>query len=330
MSTLIVIVNYRTPALVVECLRSLEAEVHHCDATSVFVVDNDSRDGSLAHITAAVNEHGWSHWVQVVASPVNGGFAYGNNIAIRAALSAGEPPTYIWLLNPDTTVRKGALGTLLDFMESRPDVGIVGSAIEEDDEPPWPYAFRFPSLLSELERGLNFGIATRLLRSWAILQRVTDGPARVGWVSGASMMVRSQLFEDVGLLDEHYFLYFEETDYCLQAQRAGWPTWYVPASRVVHIAGQSTGVTGRQDEPRRLPAYWYESRRRYFVKNHGRLYASATDAVWIVAYLVWRIRRGLQLKIDSVPPHQLSDFVAHSALFKAGKPESSAAQRRPD
>lgn len=328
MSTLIVIVNYRTPALVIDCLRSLESEIRLNDAASVVVVDNDSSDQSVAHITTAVNEFGWSHWVRVVESPINGGFAYGNNLAIREARASQDPPRYVWLLNPDTLVREGALRILVEFMDSHLDVGIVGSAIEEDDEPPWPYAFRFPNLLSELERGLNLGIATRLLGRWAVIQRMPESPGRVDWVSGASMLMRSRMFEDVGPMDQHYFLYFEETDYCLQARRKGWQTWYVPASRVIHIAGQSTGVTSvRLSQPRRLPAYWFESRRRYFVKNHGRLYAAATDATWIVSYLIWRMRRFLQRKPDFDPPHQLADFLTHSALFNSGVPTSTGAKR---
>ena len=89
----------------------------------------------------------------------------------------------------------------------------------------------------------------------------------IDWVSGASTMMRRTAIDSIGGFDENYFLYFEETDFCLRAKRAGFTTWYVPQSRVVHIAGQSTKLMERETLPRRLPAYWFESRRRYQAKE---------------------------------------------------------------
>ena len=92
---------------------------------------------------------------------------------------------------------------------------------------------------------------------------------RTDWVNGASMMIRREVFETVGLMDEEYFLYFEETDFCRRVVRAGWPIWHVPASRVVHLEGQSTGVTGADLAKKPRPKYWFDSRARYFRKNLG-------------------------------------------------------------
>ena len=99
--------------------------------------------------------------------------------------------------------------------------------------------------------------------------------------------------------------------------------WYVPQSHVMHIAGQSTGVTVRTDKPKRLPQYWFDSRRRYFVKNHGRLYAAIADLTWMGAFLLWRGRRLIQRKPDSDPPQILQDFFNNSTLFKPGVPSQS-------
>ena len=144
-----------------------------------------------------------------------------------------------------------------------------------------------------------------------------DQPRQVDWLPGASMMIRQEVFRAIGLMDESYFLYFEETDFCLQARRAGWHCWYVPQSRVLHIAGQSTGVTAALERPRRLPAYWFESRRRYFIKNHGRGYAAAADVLWMLAFASWRVRRWLLRRPDPAPPWQLLDFFRHSALWNS-------------
>lgn len=322
-SVLIVIVNYRTAQLVVECLRSLSPEIAAYPGVRVAVVDNASGDDSLRIIGEAIAREHWQDWATLMPSPTNGGYAYGNNYAIRPALQSETPPDYYWLLNPDTRVYPGALQSLLTFMQDHPKVGICGSSFEEANGEPWKMTFRFPSILGELEGGLRLGIATKLLARWSVARWMDDEPAAVDWLPGASMMIRQQVFDSIGLMDEGYFLYFEETDFCLQAHRAGWECWYVPESRVMHIAGQSTGVTVRTDQPKRLPQYWFDSRRRYFVKNHGRFYTAIADFIWMVAFLLWRGRRLIQRKPDTDPPQMLKDFLRNSAIFKAGVPEQS-------
>jgi N-acetylglucosaminyl-diphospho-decaprenol L-rhamnosyltransferase len=313
-TVLVVIVHYRTPALVLDCLRSLQAEVHSYRDAQVVVIDNQSQDGSVARIAEAIRSEGWSDWARLVEAPVNGGFAYGNNQVVAPALAGANPPDYFWLLNPDTTAYPGAMAALIEFLQAHPKAGLAGSAIEEQRGVLWPYAFRFPSLLSELDDGLKLGFVSKLLSRWAILQPMNGREACVDWVPGASLMVKREVFEAIGLMDEDYFLYYEETDFCLQAQRAGWECWYVPQSRVFHIAGASTGMVDKPPEPRRLPRYWFESRRRFFIKNHSRLYAIATDLVWMVSHALWRVRRIVQRKEGFEPPHLFGDFVRNSAL----------------
>jgi len=329
-SVLVVIVHYRTPDLTIECLRSLESEIRDHGDASVVVVDNQSQDGSAARLTDAIRDNGWGAWARVIESPVNGGFAYGNNHVIRPALAnAVAAPAYFWLLNPDTTIYPGAMRTLVDFLAARPSAGLAGSAIEERPGQVWPYAFRFPSLLSELDDGLKLGLVTRLLSRWAILEPMDGRDRCVDWVPGASLMVKREVFDAVGLMDENYFLYYEETDFCLQAKRAGWDCWYVPQSRVFHVAGASTGMVDRPPEPRRLPHYWFESRRRFFVKNKSRLYAMATDVVWMVCYAAWRLRRLVQRKDGYEPPHLFADFVRNSSLLKSEIAVNPAVARSP-
>lgn len=313
----IVIVNYRTGALVVDCLRSLVPEVAAHPGTRVTVVDNASGDGSGALVGAAIAAEGWS-WARLDESPVNGGFAAGNNRAVRAALAGRSPPGLFWLLNPDTRVHPGALAAISGFFAARPQVGIAGTLLEEANGEPWPYAFRFPSILGEVERGVRLGLVTRLLDKHAVLQRMGESPAPVDWVSGASMIVRREVFETAGLMDEDYFLYYEETDFCRAARRTGWECWYLPGARVLHIAGQSTGVSGADSARRRMPRYWFESRRRYFVKNHGRGYARVADLAWLGSHLVWSARRVLQSRPDPDPPRLWRDFAAASFGGRAG------------
>lgn len=313
---LIGIVNFRTPALVISCLESLVDEVAAYPDARVVVVDNASGDDSWQRIDEAIQTRGWRGWASALASPVNGGFAGGNNLAIAAALGRNDAPDLIWLLNPDTRVNRGALTTLVEFLDTHADAGIVGTMLEEADGSEWPYAFRFPSILGEIERGARFGPVSRLLRHHAGLRRIGRDPEIVDWVSGASMMIRRKVFESTGLMDDGYFLYFEETDLCLQARRANWKCYHVPDARVLHLAGQSTGLAGGRAGSRRMPSYWFESRRRYFVKNHGRAYAIVADIVWMCAHMMWRLGRCAQMLPFRDSPALLRDFMRHSALFK--------------
>lgn len=309
----VVIVNYRTAALAVDCLRALAGEVAALPSCRVTVVDNASGDGSAETLHAAVRAHGWD-WAAVLALPENRGFAAGNNAALRA-----EPPIpdYVLLLNPDTVVRPGAVGELVAFMDRHPAVGIAGSRLEDPDGTPQRSAFRFPTVAGELEGGLRLGAVTRWLGRSVVAPPVRDDAHPTDWVAGASAIVRRAVFERVGLLDERYFLYFEEVDFCRRARRAGWPCWYVPASRVVHLVGQSSGVTDAGRAARRVPAYWFRSRRRYFVAHHGRTYAFLADCAWAVGHALWRVRRRLQRKPDPDPPQLFGDFVRYNFLTGA-------------
>jgi GT2 family glycosyltransferase len=316
-SMLAIIVNYRTGTLVVECLASLEQEVRAMPGFRVIVVDNASGDDSAVEIDSAIRARGWGNWAELAASPVNGGFASGNNHAIRRVLAGENPPDLIWLVNPDTVVRPGAGRALAAFMRDHPKAGIAGSALQSADGTPWPYAFRFPTILGETERGARLGLVSRLLASHAIGRTMGQDAAQVDWVSGASMVIRRAVFADTGLMDEGYFLYYEETDFCLQAQRAGWECWYVPEAVVLHISGQSTGVTAATTQPKRIPRYWFESRRRYFVKNHGRAYAITADLGWAGMHVLWRLRQLILRRRNPDPPRMLGDFLRYSALFRA-------------
>jgi hypothetical protein len=319
----IVIVNYRTASLTIDCLRSLVDEVRSLPGTHVAVTDNDSGDGSVEQIRAAIETEGWGEWVSLMPLERNGGFAYGNNAAIRPALQSTNPPPYILLLNPDTIVRPGAIKALVDFMNEHPDVGIAGSRLEDPDGTPQYSAFRFHTVFSELDYGLRLGIVSKLLTRWNATLPISEHACQTDWVAGASMLIRREVFETAGLMDEEYFMYYEEMDFCLQAKKAGWNCWYVPQSHVVHLVGQSSGVTDTKRAPKRLPQYWFDSRRRYFVKNYGWLYTALADASWASGFALWSLRRVIQRKPDDEPPKLLSDFLRNSVFFKGGLSGSS-------
>ena len=124
------------------------------------------------------------------------------------------------------------------------------------------------------------------------------------------------MLEQIGLLDEGLFTYFDDADLCLRANRAGWESWLLPQSRVIHYGGATTGVTD-QKKRSRLPAYWFQARRRFFLKNYGAWHTLLIDAAFILGFMAWRIRRRIQRKPDTDPPHMLFDSIRHS-VFCAG------------
>ena len=309
----IIIVTYKTAQLSIDCLHSIHDERGIVNfEISVVIVDNSGEDYDA--ISDAILKNGWNSWAHVTCPPKNGGFAYGNNFGVRSARTI-RTPDYIHLLNPDTLVRKGAVASLLQFLEEHPHVGIAGSSFENLDGSEWPFAFRFPTILSEIEEGLQFSLATKLLERWSVPRSMKKSAERVDWVPGASMMIRASAFDAVGGLDERYFLYFEETDFCFRANQRGFQTWYVPQSRVMHIAGQSTKVTERDAKIRRLPRYWFESRRLFFVASYGLAYAMMTDICAMIARSMGNVKRFCQFQRRSGVPYFLSDLLRHSPIW---------------
>jgi N-acetylglucosaminyl-diphospho-decaprenol L-rhamnosyltransferase len=313
----VVIVTYKCAGLTIQALRSLQGE-RELGGTHIraVVVDNDS--GDFPAIEQAIGANGWSPWVTLIAAPRNGGFAYGNNVGFARAYADGVPD-YVYMLNPDAEVRRGAIGTLVSFLEARKDVGIAGSSFEGADGSEWPIAFRFPTLFAEIDYGLSFKLVTRLLQRWVVARRMSDAIEPVDWICGASMMIRPAVFAAIGGLDENYFLYFEETDFCLRAKKAGFPTWYVPESRVMHIAGQSTAVTDLSDGLKRLPPYWYESRRRYFAVTFGVYRAMVIDVVALVAHSMGALKRVILRRRHMAVPYFIRDLLRHSVLWPANR-----------
>jgi GT2 family glycosyltransferase len=130
------------------------------------------------------------------------------------------------------------------------------------------------------------------------------------------MIVRKEVLDAIGLLDEDYYTYFDDVDFCLRARRAGWPTWYVPQSRVIHLVGCSTKIsTPVTQGAKRRPQYWFEARRRFFIKSYGAAYAALVDLAFMAGFAVWRFRRWVQRKPDPDPPHMLWDTFRNSVLL---------------
>jgi N-acetylglucosaminyl-diphospho-decaprenol L-rhamnosyltransferase len=315
MKLLVVIVNYRVAHLAIDCLKSVAMQIPSVPGGQVAVCENGTGDDSADRIQIAIDENGWAGWCSLTAISPNRGFTGGNNVILAPAMASETPPQYILLLNADTVLRPNAIASLVDFMDKNLEVGIAGSRIEDPDGTVQCSAFRFPTPLGEFEGAIKLGIVSRILRRWKAAPPAPSQACEAEWISGTSMIIRREVFRDIGLLDEGYFTYFDDVDYCFNARRAGWPVWYVPDSRVVHFEGQSTGIISRV--PQRRPGYLYEARRRYFLKNRGPGYAALVDAARITGLALWRMRLLVTGKSDPTSQHLLSDTVRHS-VFVAG------------
>jgi GT2 family glycosyltransferase len=295
MDVAVILLNYRRADLVADCLTSLAAECAGASGIEVVVVDNDSADGSAARIAETIRTHGWGGWARLVESPVNGGFSAGNNLGIRAVRAE-----FYLLLNSDTLVRPGALAALLASMRREPRVGLLGPRLEFPDGTPQESCFRFHSPFSELMAAAATGPVSRLLRRYQIALPAADAPHDTPWISFACVMIRAALLREIGPLDEGYFMYFEDVDYCRRAWQKGWRVRYEPAARVVHLRGGSSPVKRSFAERRRVPRYFFASRTRYFAKHYGGVIGVLTANF---AWLAGRAVSGLRELVGHKRPH---------------------------
>lgn len=309
MKLLTVMVNFRTAEMTFQSADALMRATATIKGARLVIVDNHSEDGSFEWLDRAVRQSSWKDRAEVLQTERNGGFGYGNNFAIRRNLASAEPADYFYLLNPDAYPEGDAVERMLLFLDQNPKVGIAGSLVQQPDKVPHLGGFRFPSLFSEFETALALDPVSRLLKDWIVAMPVPEQTSQVDWVTGASLMIRRETLQKVGLFDETFFLYLEETDLCQRARRAEILTYVVHDSVVTHIGGVSTGT---RNLSRRMPRYWFESRQYYFDKHHGKVYRHAANAAWIAGRLMWHARNLVQKKNSDYPSRMLWDFIRYN------------------
>lgn len=329
---LTIILNYKTAQMT---LRSTKAAIAAMAgiAGEILIVDNDSQDGSFEAIAAHITARGWDKTtpiVRIIQSGHNGGFGAGNNFGIRAGLSNGVTADFIYVLNPDAFPEETAILTLLNHLITHPKTGFAGSYIHGEDGVAHLTTFRFPSIASEFESAVRFGPVSRRLKTRKICIETPDQSQTVDWLAGASLMIRRSALDEIGLFDETFFLYFEETDLSRRAALAGWRTDFVPESKVAHIGSAATGMNTWL----RVPEYWFDSRLHYFVKNHGTLYTVfATLAHLTGGFFHW-LRCLITGKKRHVTPRFLTTLAIHDSrmlvhrIFRRGQrhPQNPSAQ----
>jgi GT2 family glycosyltransferase len=298
----IVIINYKTPRLTLDCILSLREQVD-AGKDCIVVVDNNSGGNDLALIRQGIENNGLESLVTLIPSPENKGFSAGNNIGIRAV----EADFYL-LANADTLFRPGAINALLQAAAEHPQAGLVSPRLEWPDEEPQVSCFRFHSPFSEIIGSAGTGIITLLLKRYDVPLPTVDRISWPEWTSFACVLIRREVFERIGLMDEGYFMYYEDVDFCRQARQAGFPVLNRPEAHVVHLRGQSSGVKELQQKKKRLPTYHYRSRSRYYRKFYGPAGPLYANLCWLSGRMVSKLRELLMGKARTVPEHQFFDI----------------------
>lgn len=287
----VIVVNWNTRDLLLACLASLRREAARV-ALEIIVVDNASADGSAEAAAAAFPE------TVLIRNGENRGFAAATNQGLARARGR-----YWALLNPDAEVTPGALAELASELDRRPEIWAAGPKLLNADGSLQPSGRRFPTPARSALQGL---LPARLKRTawWRrrVFGRVDfDVPARVDEVSGACLVARREAYARVGLLDERFFLFFEEVDWCLRLARAGGQIWYLPAAQVIHRWG--AGMSQMLGES---VLHNYRSEFRYWRKHGGRSVAVLMRAAVLVQALAWIAGRSALTLLGAKPRSELA------------------------
>lgn len=297
---LVVIINYRTPRHVCEALCSLDGQLGAND--KVVVVDNASNDASVNEIDSFITTRNWNSWIDLIPSNVNSGFSAGNNLGIRSAKAK-----YYLLLNSDAFVRDSAIEKMIHELESNSKIGIVGPKLEWENGEQQVSCFFYLTPWNTFLNIASTGILTRLFNILGVNEvaiPVNKSVKSPEWISFACVLIRNEAIQDTGLMDEGFFMYMEDVDYCHRVKKAGWDILFCNKASVVHLNnGYSNNL-----KTRKLPAYYYRSRARYFIKYYGRTGFFLTNILWYLGCLVSVSRSYLQGKERNFPPDSYKDI----------------------
>lgn len=279
----ICIPTLRAKPLVRDCLDSIYANTHVANF-EIIVVDNDSQDGTVEMLRTEFPS------VQLIVNDRNLGFTRPSNQALRA--SQGK---YALLLNNDTIVLPGALDCLVQFMEQRPEIGICGPKVLNRDgtlqrqcrrsfATPWDLFCYFSRLSTLFPKSPLFG---RYLMTY--MDENATHPADA--ISGSCMLIRREVMNQIGLLDEQFFAYQEDADYCFRTKQAGWQIYYYPEAKIIHYGGMG----GSRANPYQSIIEWHKSYFRYYNKNLASRYFFLFN--WFY-YLVMGLKLGTALLVN--------------------------------
>lgn len=261
----IIVLNYNTKLLLKQCLSSVFKYTKGI-TFEVIVVDNASNDGSAAFIKQYFKKE--ITWLQ---NKENYGFAKGNNVGIKEAKGK-----YILLLNSDTAIDSNCFSQLISRAQNFPLLGIAAPRLKNADGSVQPSTAPFFNLIVT---------AVSLFRGDFLLRRSPQQNSRVDWVSGACFLISRQLIEKIGLLDENFFMYLEEMEYCYRAKKAGFEVWFFPEAEIFHL------VRGSSPEGKQKAIWWtFEGLQYFYSKHFGRFDRLVLKLLlWTKASLFWLV-----------------------------------------
>ena len=301
----IIIVSWNVRDLLRQCLASLEPPRPEIDL-EVIVVDGASGDGSAEMVAAEFP------WVRLLAQDSNVGFTRGNNIGLARA-----DGRYLMLLNPDAQVVGAALVTMVNYMEAHPAVGALGPQLTFPDGQVQSSRRRFPTVATAFfESTWLQPLAPRsMLRTYYVQDRPDDAICEVDWVMGACLMVRRAVYEQVGPLDEGYFMYSEEMEWQRRIKAAGWQVVYLPEAQVIHHEGKSSEQVVAQRH-----IYFQRSKLRYFRQYHGRWVCGLLRCFLLLSYGWQLLLEGLKGLLGHKRPLRRQRVAAYWQVLKTGLP----------
>jgi hypothetical protein len=307
----VIVVNWNVRDLLQRAITSVYTSWGEQSGLEIIVVDNASRDDSVAMLHADFPD------VQVIANTENRGFTGGNNQGLAAATG-----NFLLLLNPDTEVVEDALPRMVAYLKSHPDAGMIGPQLLNPDGSVQSSRRRFPTLpVLFLESTWLEKLAPRkLLRHYYAQEQPDNLVQDADWITGAAMLTRHETFAQVGGMDEGFFMYSEELDWCRRIREAGWRVVYFPEARIIHHEGKSS----EQVVPARH-IYFQSSKVRYTRKYHGNAIAGILR-FWLLAQYIWQIAvEGVKWLIGHRRDLRAARIAAYRQVLKSGLRMSESA-----
>jgi N-acetylglucosaminyl-diphospho-decaprenol L-rhamnosyltransferase len=321
----VIVVSWNVRDLLRRCLQSIVASGWQTEETApeeqrtgpqapsrphsleILVVDNASADGSADMVRSEFP------MARVIGNDQNRGFTAANNQGLEA--SRGR---YILLLNPDAELVGDALDVMVGCLEAQPAAGVVGPQLLYPDGSIQSSRRRFPTLATALVESTvvqEWWQDNRILRRYYMLDASPSPgePQAVDWVVGACLLVRRAAYEQVGGLDEGFFMYSEELDWCRRIKDAGWEVLYLPTAQVIHHEGKSS----EQVVPARH-IHFQSSKVRYFRKHHGRLQAEVLRGFLLLTYVYQAAREGLKWLLGHKRPLRAERLRAYRQVIRSG------------
>jgi GT2 family glycosyltransferase len=300
----IVIVNWNAREYLRDCLRSIAEQTTRC-SYEVIVVDNASSDGSQAMLAAEFPN------VRSICSERNLGFAGGNNQGMKIARGS-----HVLLLNPDTLVLEGAIDACLDHLRELPEVGVLGCQVWEDEKTIQKTCFMFPSPLNILLTALGLSQKFPSSRFFGRSQMTwwdRSDERDVEVVSGMFMLVRREALEQVGMMDDSYFMYAEEADWCYRFWKAGWRCRFTPRARIMHLEGGGKSTQRSTKVSMNMYVQLQKSILQFHRKNRGIISWSLAKLVYMLVMPLRSLMCGLLMMLGKRDAWRLKAMQAFAA-----------------